>query len=264
MALVTAITCTGHRPEALALCEAMIHAQTYSGAIQWIVVDDSLDSDQSRVRTPKVTKDIFKGPTKWTEGVNTQRDNMNRALKAVRGDYVFIIEDEDLYRPDYIERGVKLLQECNVTGEVAAKYYHLGLPGYKELRNYQHAALCQTALKANVLPYLQRAVDSGELYFDIHFWRAVREQQIPAIMIANTNSVIGIKGMPGRIGIGEGHKVRDYILDPNLVKLKEWCGPKWDQYLPYIKVRNGNERKVLPIRTERSGLKNTNPTIDKL
>lgn len=246
---ISLITCTGSRPEALALCEKYISDQTFQGDIEWIIVDDS----SKQLPANRVIKEgpdgnafsllaikYFRGPRKWEEGLNTQRFNMEEAIKHVKGSYVFFWEDDDCYKADYIETMLDLLKYADIAGEAKSKYYHLGMPGYKEMHNYRHASLCQTAIKKSVLPLVKEAIDSGELYFDIHLWRNVQEKRIPYILLAESNLVIGIKGMPGRAGIGVGHKNKDYLLDPGLVKLEEWCGEYASNYSQFLrKKENG-------------------------
>lgn len=235
--LVTLITCTGNRPEAFALCQKYVKAQVYHGPIQWIVVHDE---EGDFLPGASMGMEVYRGTTTWSEGINTQRSNMEEALKHVKGAYIFCIEDDDLYNPEYVATMVELLQHCEIAGEAQSKYYHIGLPGYKEMRNYYHASLCQTAIRRSVLPLLKQAVCSGELYFDIHLWRNVHEKRIKSLLLADSDMVIGIKGMPGRgnIGVG-GTKLKDYLLDPSLAKLREWCGVHANNYSPFIKRTNG-------------------------
>ncbi len=241
MSLVTLITCTGNRPEAFDLCKKYVKHQTYKGELQWIVVHDE-PGDYFSGALSGSNFEIHRGITTWSEGINTQRSNMEEAFKHIKGENILFIEDDDLYKPTYIETMVELLQFCDIVGECQSKYYHLGLPGYKEMRNYYHASLCQTAIRSSVLPLLKQAVYSGELYFDIHLWRTAHEKHIKSLLLADSDMVIGIKGMPGRgnIGVG-GTKLKDYLLDPGLVKLREWCGAYANNYSPFIKRTNGRK-----------------------
>lgn len=257
--VISLITCTGSRPEALRLCEKYIKDQTYQGDLEWIIVDDStemLPADRTVSEGPDgcafsmMRVRHFRGPRTWIPGLNTQRFNMELALKKVKGDYIFFIEDDDLYKPDYIETMMDLLKYADIAGEAKSKYYHLGLPGHKEMHNYRHASLCQTAIKRKLLPMVEAAVNSGELYFDIHLWNQVHENRIPYLLFAESNLVIGMKGLPGREGIGAGHKTKDYLLDPSLDKLKEWCGDDVSNYLPFIRKRNNERRELKSITDE--------------
>lgn len=211
-------------------------AQTYKGEIQWIVVHDE---EGDFLPDASVNMEVYRGLTTWHQGINTQRSNMEEALKHVKGEYIVLWEDDDFYKPDYLQTMVELLQFCNIVGEAQSKYYHVGLPGYKEMHNYYHASLCQTALRRQALPFLKAAVDSGQLYFDIHLWNAVHEKRIKSLLLADSDMVIGIKGMPGRANIGVGgSKLKDYLLDPSLAKLREWVGAQASNYSPFIRKQN--------------------------
>lgn len=210
-------------------------AQTYEGLIQWIIVYDTDESPYVPDLPSNIKSEIYLGKTRWREGLNTQRYNMEEALKHVRGDYIIVFEDDELYLPIYLENMVGLLDYCDIAGVCNSKYYHVELPGFKEMHNYNHAALSHTALTKSTLPLLQAAVDSGELFFDVYLWKKAQEKRVKSLLLANNNLVIGMKGLPGREGIGAGHKIKDYLLDPNLVKLEEWCGAYASNYLPFIK-----------------------------
>lgn len=251
---VSLITCTGSRPEALALCEQYILNQTVKRDSEWIIVDDSsemLPANKTIFQHNGYTlvKKFFRGPRKWEEGLNTHRFNMEEAIKHVKGKYIFFWEDDDLYKPAYIETMLELLKHADIVGEAKAKYYNLELPGFKELHNYRHASLCQTAIKRSVLPLVKEAVNSGEMYFDVHLWRNVQEKRIPYLLFAESNLVIGIKGMPGRAGIGVGHKNKDYLFDPGLAKLGEWCGEYASNYKPFLRKKE-NGRMLQRINSE--------------
>ena len=239
--LLSVITCTGARPEAFDLCKKYMRHQTYEELIQWIIVYDTDERPVTSDLPGNVNPEVYLSSKKWREGLNTQRYNMEEALKHVRGDYIVIFEDDELYQPIYLEDMVDLLTYCDLAGVCNSKYYHVGLPGYKEMHNYNHAALSHTALTKSVLPFLQAAIDSGELFFDVHLWNRAKEKRITSLLLSNSNIVIGMKGLPGREGIGAGHKIKDYLLDPNLVKLEEWCGAYASNYLPFI--RRNNDRR---------------------
>lgn len=161
---------------------------------------------------------------------------MEEALSHVKGDCVAIIEDDDYYAPNYLENMVRALETADLVGLSNNKYYNLNIPGFREMGNFRHSSLCSTALKASILPMLQAAVDSGELYFDVHLWQAAIQNKVHFTLIANSTLCIGIKGMPGRPGVGVGHRNTGYSIDTNLAKLKEWLGnDAAELYMPYIK-----------------------------
>ncbi len=154
------------------------------------------------------------------------------------------MEDDDYYGPDYLSDMMQALSKTEAVTMVRSKYFHVGLPGYKILHNTVHGSLANTAISKWALPRLIKAVASGHLYFDGVFWEEHLKASRPHIFIGNWNESIGIKGMPGREGITPSHReLRDYLIDPQLLKLKEWIGE--DAYKPYLEIsqRIKNEKR---------------------
>lgn len=221
--MITLLTPTGARQEAFRRCEDYIRRQTLSfdsvGGLQWIVIDDA----EPRTKCT-LGQEYHKGPIQWSPEINTQRPNMDEAMKYVKGDYIFIIEDDDYYHPTYLEVMMKFLQNTEIVGLGNTYYYSVLSPGFKMMKNYGHASLCQTAMRKTMLPYLYQAVHSGKEFFDIELWKRVQEKEIPMIMYSNSAISVGMKGLPGRTGIGVGHNHRDYYFDAGHKKLIELIG----------------------------------------
>lgn len=229
--LVTLITPTGSRPAAFALCEKYIARQTYNGDIQWIVVDDS-----PRVPTQcTMGQEYYVGPKEWKPGINTQRYNFDLAISKVKGDYVFIIEDDDSYKPDYIETYLDFLKHAMLVGECDSIYYSLRVKGYQEMKNFNHSSTCQTAFHKKYLPAFERAIHSGDKYPDLALWGIAKANNHKRILFNGLKLCVGMKGLPGRDGIGYGHtNTSEFIKDSNWVKLIELVGK--DDAQAYIKM----------------------------
>lgn len=224
--LITIITPTGFRPEAFKLCQNYIQRQTYRGPIQWIVVHDEGTEDlELTLPNPNIQIEVHKGPTVWQEGLNTQRLNMNLALSKVKGKFIFVMEDDEWYSSRYLEIYCSLLEKFGAVGESNSKYFHVQVQGYKEMGNVSHSSLSQTAFRVELLELMKMAVNSGNMYFDIVFWLTLQRDKIPTVLMNNKNLSIGIKGMPGRGGIGAGHRTKDYIIDLDWKRLESWVGP---------------------------------------
>lgn len=235
--LVTVITCTGGRPEAFSQCEKYMARQTYKGPIQWIIIDDCEPSTNITLpfgdyQNTWVRQEYYKGPKTWRQGINTQRLNMDLAIKYVKGDYIFIWEDDDMYHANFIEAYMNLLQYYSVVGEGNAKYYNISERMYKEWGNYQHASLCQTGFRKEILHIFDDSVNSGVLFMDCQFWLTLRQHGVKPFIFANQDYVIGMKGLPGRFGIGAGHQPQEqgFKRDPDLSVLKSWVGDDWIWY----------------------------------
>lgn len=228
--MITLITATGGRPEAFALCEKYIARQTYKGPTQWIVVDDCKPHTLTTLK-----QEYVRGPKDWKPDINTQRYNMDVAISRIKGDCIFIIEDDDYYAPNYIEAHLSLLQHVKVVGEAKSKYFNVAVPGWKIMPNLKHSSLAQTSFRKELLPTFEKALHSGNLYFDVTFWEKVHEAQTPALLATNKNLCIGIKGLPGRAGITGSHRSKDFMYDPEFKVLKEWIGNDANSYLKYKK-----------------------------
>lgn len=236
--LVSIITPTGSRPQSWELCKKYVAAQTYRGNIQWIIVHDQADAEQpvTPVVTPSnVVAEVIKGPITWQEGLNTQKVNLTEALKHVKGKYLFFIEDDDWYNPKFIETMVWMLDRFVLVGESNSKYYNVAVPGWKQMGNFRHASLSSTGMRIEALPYLQAAIAAQGIYVDIELWGNVRRAGLPTLLFSDKQLSVGIKGMPGRSGIGVGHtKTKDYLIDPKGDKLAEWIGADVLNYRPFL------------------------------
>lgn len=234
--LVSIITPTGGRQEVFSVLETCIRRQTYKGPLEWWVIDD--------FETPTICtlgQKYIRANRLWAPGTNTHRFNMEQVLPHVKGDLILNCEDDDYFAPTYIETMLDHLQHTEVVGIGNAKYYHVGVPGYKYLRNYVHAALSMTAFHVKHLPILAEAVNSGEFYFDSYFWRKVMDKRIPFSILSNNTLSIGFKGMPGRSGLTHSHREKkDYLYDTNHGKIREWLGDDFRMYEKFIRpIRKG-------------------------
>lgn len=236
MEKISLITPTGGRPGPLKLCEKFVHRFTLPAntCIEWIIVTDSADKNEwlpEEKSIPNVITKIVRGPDIWREGFNTQRGNMNAGVEAVTGDYIFVIEDDDYYHPEYLADMMHLLKRWDIVGEGQSIYYNLKERSWKCQNNLRHASLCQTGLIKTHLGLLSMAVNSGELYFDLKFHALVEEHSIPRVITNYMGRCVGMKGLPGKGGIGVGHRARDFTPDPNFTKLKELVGEDYPLYL---------------------------------
>lgn len=236
--LVTVITPTGQRKAALELCAKWLQNQTYPmDKIQYICVSDEWDTDYKHSYpanggTPHTVE--LGSFLKWKEGFNTHRLSLMAALPYIKGEHIFFFEDDDFYSPPYIEFYVHLLQKFDLVGEGNAKYYYLPTHVYKEINNYEHTSLASLAFNKSLLPIFERALHSGEPFFDLKFWQYAKEEKVNSLIFTNKNLSIGIKGMPGRKGIGLGHRPEGWDSDPFGKKLMEWLPDNWQDYKPFI------------------------------
>lgn len=232
---ISVITPTGARPEAQIICRTLFERQTILRDsrfdVEWIVVDDSRDVFNWGDRATIVSK-----PTPSWEDIqeNTQGRNLLRGLELSTGEYLAVFEDDDYYSPDYLLKMALTLIESggDIIGESRAFYYNLKTLRYKELSNQTHASLCQTMFCRSEVSKLERIIkEQRTKFFDIMLW----EEAAHAVLFPSSTLATGIKGLPGRGGIGIGHlQNNDWPCDSELAILKSRLGKDIDLYKDLI------------------------------
>ncbi len=217
--MVSLLTCTGDRREAFALCERWVDAQDYVGDVEWLVVDDG--ATPTPITSHRVTTVIRR------ERRNGLMGQLRTAWPHIRGDYVIFIEDDDFYSSGYIRRQVNLLADgYELVGERHYRIYHVrrALRGTCDLP--RGSALARTAATRTALGKLPSYVWENESpYFDLKVWFSpeITHKHLAAV---DKDYCVGIKGMPGRLGVSPGHDptIDEYKPDPGGNVLREWVG----------------------------------------
>jgi hypothetical protein len=181
--------------------------QTYTGQVLWVIVDDAIPHTIDwipQIRGWEILK-VYPSPP-WEPGLNTQARNMAAGMNVILShvkkediEGIFIIEDDDYYRPTYLERMVIRLQGYDLCGEMNTIYYNVHSRRYLVNGNTIHASLFQTAFSYNAIPQFEQSFEHK--FIDCLFWSIVPNR----ILFAENDLAIGIKGLPGRAGIGAGH-----------------------------------------------------------
>lgn len=231
--MITIITPTGGRPEAFERCTRYVQRQTYPGPYQWIIVDDvqtppaALPQMDKRFSVETISPKPLWTSTTWTK--STQWRNMIAALERARGEYVFIIEDDDWYHADYIAAMMQCFARgIDLVGMQPARYYNLRFNAFREFEaTIDRASLCQTAwtkaLNTHVIDICREETwIDGTLWQGIHHtpWKNSKEFILDY-------KVVGIKGMPGRDGFSNAHRDVSRVgwqNDPDRSRLRQWLG----------------------------------------
>jgi hypothetical protein len=230
----TAVTCTGDRPEAFALCEKWMARQTKKPD-QWIVLDDGKIPTKCTMGQQYIFCPQFSGSSSLIEKLKLlYSDNL------VKGNVITFIEDDDWYRNDWIEFCSKTLVDYDLIGEGRAFYYNIMGRWCYEHRNMEHASLCSTAMRSSLLPTLFGQCRISNPFVDVRLWRMVTNRKKvfdPLERPDKTRMVVGMKGFPGRVGYGGGHVVRDRSAkdDPNLQTLRSLVGSDSEIYKKFSK-----------------------------
>lgn len=225
---ISLITPTADRQFTFALAEKYVSRQTVK-PFEWIVADDGL--------TPTVTtmNQIHVRRERTHEGGKSLASNLLAALDRVKGDAVVIWEDDDWYSPQHLQVCAERLQGASATGCQWLRYYNVAHRMHVRMQNIG-SALCNTAFRSELIGVMrsaaQDALDNNDFYIDRRFWQSVNSKRD----CHDIETVIGMKGLPGRAGLGIGHRPKRspskrWAHDPSKRVLREWLGPDAEPYL---------------------------------
>ena len=202
--MLTVLTPTGARPEAFAACVEQMRAQVYPAPVRWVVVDDGPDP----MPTPQIdgwdVRHIRPEPL-WQPGQNTHARNLLAGLDHCTG-RVVIIEDDDEVAPWWLAVCEEWLTTHELVGESHSLYRHRETGRVTEMRNNRHASLCSTAMRGMALSLFRRICAEHKDQLDTLLWQ--RFDGPKRLYRPEPRGVVGVKGWPGREGIGVGHKLR--------------------------------------------------------
>lgn len=230
--MIALITPTGARQQQFDLCAMFMQRQSYTGEVTWIIVDDALPITTNKVGVGFKDKwtiiKVYPEPI-WS-GQNTQSRNIAVGIDALLDNYnekdieaILIIEDDDYYRANYLERMMNRIISVKVLGEINTVYYNVFYRGYLVNRNTSHVSLFQLAFRPEIIPLFKTCYN--ERFIDFKFFEKLHAQQFvqrgEVGLFNEGNLAIGIKGMPGRKGIGAGHnRMTGIVSDQQMTYLK--------------------------------------------
>ena len=236
------------------LCQKWMLHQTVKPD-QWIVVDDGKMPIEPTVMMEYVRREPRAGDPKHTLAIN-----LLQAIPLIKGDKILIIEDDEYYAPAYVEEMAKHLGGATISGITQNRYYHLPSGGYYTMHNKGHASLAQTAFTSAFIPTFRGAVDASMFidFLDIRMWRMAKQLSARSFKFGSRTMTtrsramgqmlgpdlvlfsdvdcplyVGIKGLPGRAGIGMGHNPGMYLnrdTDGRRI-LKKWMPQDYQVYM---------------------------------
>lgn len=219
--MLTLLTATGARPQAWAICERLMARQDYAGPVRWVIVDDGPEPQPVSFQRAAWELIVIRPAPFWRTGQNTQARNLLKGLPAVgASDRLVICEDDDWYAPDWLTHVAGQLERAELVGEQRARYYNIALRRGRQLSNTHHSSLCSTAMRGSALEAFRRSCGQQPKFIDLHLWRHARSRHL-----FSGHRVVGIKGLPGRGGIGMGHRNNfSGVDDRDGALLREWIG----------------------------------------
>jgi hypothetical protein len=247
--MIALITPTGARAKQIRLCTEFMRKQDYEGDVLWIVIDDALPYTTTKVSVSKDNWNVVKiYPTeKWVVGKNTQAQNLRAGIDELKRhapvEAIFIIEDDDYYPSRYLRVMMEKLEGYAIAGEIPTVYYNVVRRAWRYMKNYKHSSLFQTAFRPVLLPLFEKACSiRGLKFIDLNFFLDVsKEKKYKINLFSGENLAIGIKGQPGRGGIGVGHDMHLRLQpDPDWSQLKKFIGNDYMFYYEPTNIYNGS------------------------
>lgn len=228
---LTLLTAACHRPEAWKLCELWFSRQTLQ-PFQWVVVDDDEIQTKCTLGQQYIYKPEFRGP-------DSLKNKVRFAItsKLIKGDALVFAENDDFFAPNWLQFCADKLQKHDMIGEGNAIYYNVRGRFWNRHNNMQHASLCATAVHTSILQAVSSACSHPDAWIDDMLWRKPLNKMVFDPMHTNSGKpmVVGIKGMPGRVGYGWQHVRRppDAHDDPTLEYLYRLIGDDAENYTEY-------------------------------
>lgn len=201
--MLTLLIATGCRPEAWAISERLLARQTYGGPVRLVIVDDGEVPQPVTLKREGWTIAVIRPTPFWRPGQNTQARNLAAGLAVIGDDErVAVWEDDDHYCPGYLADVSRWFASADLVGESHARYYNVSTGMGRAMNNTTHASLCSTAMKGPALAEFRKCVLRRQKFIDLDLWKMFTGRK----ELHNTAHVVGIKGLPGRNGIGGGHR----------------------------------------------------------
>ena len=243
--ILSVVTLTSDRPEAMKLCHRWMRRSTWYGQpLQWIIVDDGKDMITPTDTFLDIAKD-FGSAVRYIRRdsgrspVDSFRKNLVAGLRAVTGRVVVFVEDDDWQSDLWLGKCVHYLsgipagENWDLYGETGAKYYHVGSRRHMTFLPSDHASLGQTAMRAELIPWFINYIKTHANTFmlDTALWGKSPVPKDRRLLEQKSKHVISIKGMPGKINLGIGRSMKSQgKLDTDLRVLHKWIGDDADAY----------------------------------
>lgn len=236
----TVITPTGDRPESLSICYELMKKQTLKPK-EWIIIDDGLTAipfHKHSVFNFSFVKYIRR-ERMANEPNHTLPVQMIKALEFVSTDKIVIMEDDDWYIDNHLEKMNGYLEDFDLVGHQWNMYYFLPERTYFQHQNEKWSSFCSTAFHRRIFQMII-SMDKNNPYIDLRLFKKAPPNIKKFLFRPNKINVLGIKGLPGRVGATYSSN-RDILKaglknDNNLSFLESIVGEDIKYYKPYCGV----------------------------
>jgi glycosyltransferase involved in cell wall biosynthesis len=199
---------------------------------EWIVADDGEQHALLSLGQAHIIQE-----RRYEKGASLAA-NILAGLERASGDIIVIWEHDDYYAPEHLDLCYnKLCERSGAVGSDVLRYFNVEHRMWIVMQNVG-SALCNTAFTKDHADVLKREaealLETEKHNLDGNFWSKLHFKHK---FLHKIPTVVGIKGLPGRAGLGLGHRVdrnRRWQTDPTGEVLKEWLGSDADPYLEML------------------------------
>jgi len=228
---VTVITATADRPIPFAFCERWMARQTFSGDMQWLVVDGGEEPIKCKLGQEHIK-------TFPALGADNLLNNLWTGLQHARYPKILFVEDDDWYDPTYIEIMDALLDKHDLVGSYPPIAFNVKYRRYFIFKCYGRTSLSRTGITVKHLNIFRRLLLKHSEHVDQALW-----PNILGGYIFKARICVSIKGLPGKLGYTPFHlRVSRWRADPKLRILRSWLGEDCEVYAPFYGGVNASSR----------------------
>lgn len=209
MKIATLTPTRGDRPELFNFCRQQIYRQTVQPDTKIFMALQPVD------RHPDLTKRI----------------RLGYELAKMQGiHWIVIMEDDDSYSPQHIERYERFMDRYDFIGDQHSLYYNIRERRYQIFSHPRRASLYTTAFRVSALDKFKWPPDNT-VFLDIKLWQYAKTKRCKFV----DSCAVGIKGHGFGMRGGKGHVMKLRHADPTGAMLMSSTGPNWFFYDKLVK-----------------------------
>lgn len=240
---ISLICPTRNRKHNFSLLEKWIARQTSPLPKQFLVINDGSEvysysrGQQVILRDPIEEREWRTGPL-----LHSLNWNLLAALPHVMFGKICIMEDDDWYHPQFLDRMDYELEQSELVGFFPPHYWNISTNEAAVMRDCSSTALACTGFRASLIPLFKSVCERGDPFIDVNFWQA-HEGSMSMIRDVAPGGLLyhlAIKGcgtMKGRqkgsagIGVGHAPSMGGFGFPASHRLIKTWIGDDIEEYL---------------------------------
>ena len=203
---------------------------------RWLIVDDGAEPVPIPLDELRCDVDYVRREPENITGMDSLRRNLRTGLDRMLTygcdpeTVVFFVED-DWLAGDWMTDALKAFSENEnllLFGETGTRYYNVASRRHHTFRPNGRSALACTAMRMHpgiIRWIIDYALPERTIMMDDRLWRKGPIRDCDKILRPESRYCVGIKGLPGKAGLGMGHRFDErHPQDADLTLLKEWVG----------------------------------------